>query len=317
MVNLASFDLNLLRVLDAVAQEGSTVKAGERIGLSQPAVSNALARLRHALQDDLFVREGQRLVPTEFTLSIAQPLRDELDRIATLLDGAGSFNPAELNTTFRIAGNDFFGEMLMPALMKRLERVAPGVRVQLIDLSRDSFVGTLDRLGADLTLLPKQAFPAWSVWQPLFHSSFAAIARRDHPELSGFEAGDEIPLDQFCALPHVIYSPEGNMSAMGDEALSRVGRRRDVRATAPSFSAVCFMVAHGDFLALVPQQFARAKARQFDISVFRPPIDIEPPLIGALWHARSTNSPSHRWLRGEISAILAPLNKGEKPVPDR
>ena len=127
MVNLYSFDLNLLRVLDAVATEGwsATVRAGERIGLSQPAVSNALNRLRHALRDDLFVRQGQRLVPTEFTRSIAQPLRDELDRIAALLDGEQAFDPAKAQMTFRIAGNDFFGEMLMPALMGRLESIAP------------------------------------------------------------------------------------------------------------------------------------------------------------------------------------------------
>jgi DNA-binding transcriptional LysR family regulator len=311
MVNFASLDLNLLRVLDAVATEGSTVRAGERIGLSQPAVSNALSRLRHALNDDLFVRQGQRLVPTDFTRSIAQPLREELDRLSMLLDGAGAFDPADLQATFRIAGNDFFGEMLMPALMERLGTVAPDVRVQLIDLARDSFVGTLDRMGAELALLPNGIFPEWTVWQPLFHSSFAVIARRGHSKLAGLPEGAELPLDLFCKLPHVIYSPEGNLSAMGDEALSRIGRRREVRATVPSFSAVCVMVERGDFLALLPQQFASAKARQYDLTIYRPPISIAPPLIGALWHRRSDGSPSHKWFRGEISAILAPLNRGE------
>lgn len=108
MVNFVTFDLNLLRVLDALLREGSTVKAGNRLGMSQPAVSSALSRLRHSLGDELFLRQGQGILPTDYARSLATPLREQLDRLEALLTGPGGFDPATAELIFRIAGSDFF-----------------------------------------------------------------------------------------------------------------------------------------------------------------------------------------------------------------
>ena len=177
-MSLAGFDLNLLKVLDALLEERSTTRAGQRIGLSQPAVSAALARLRQGLGDELFVRQGQGLQPTEFALSLRVPLRDILDRTNALVGQRGTWEPAEADDILRISGLDFFAEMLMPQLSEVLFREAPRMRVQLVDLLPDASVDMLDRHNIDLAILPKFDTPGWVVREPLFHSEFTMIARK-------------------------------------------------------------------------------------------------------------------------------------------
>lgn len=313
-MNFAAFDLNLLRVLDALLQEESTVRAGRRVGLSQPAVSNALARLRHALGDELFIRQGQRLVPTSFARSISAALRAELDRLESLLSGPGAFDPATAKLTFRIAGADFFAEMLMPKLAAALATQAPGVRVQLVDLLRDSYVGTIDRYVVDMSLIPQEPLPEWIESMPMFRSSFVVISRKGHPALRRAKAGTEMPLETFCTLEHVVFSPEGNFSALGDAALARVGRRRHVRMTLPVFSGVCRVVSESDLIALVPRQIAEHMAPALSLVIQRPPVPVPAALIIGIWHRRTGADPAHRWMRAQIAAILHPLNAGEAPL---
>ena len=313
-MNFSAFDLNLLRVLDALLQERSTVKAAERVGLSQPAVSNALGRLRHALGDELLIRQGQRLVPTDFALGLSARLREELDRLETMLSGPDAFDPGSAVLTFRLAGSDFFAELLMPRLATSLCDTAPGIRVQLVELLRDSYVGTIDRYSADLSLIPDEAFPEWICSTPLFRSSFVAIGRRGHPGLASVRPGSEMPVDIFCALEHVVFSPEGNFSAMGDRALANIGRTRRVKMTLPVFSGVCRAVADTDLISLVPRQLAEKMAPAIGLSIYRPPMPIPTPLIVGIWHRRSNADPAHIWMRKRISEILRPLNDGEQPI---
>jgi DNA-binding transcriptional LysR family regulator len=314
VVNFASFDLNLLRVLDALLQEQSTVKAGERVGLSQPAVSNALGRLRHALGDELFVRQGQRLVPTSFAREIASPLRTELERLQLLLSGSGAFDPAQAKLTFRIAGADFFADMLMPKLAARLGETAPGIRVQMVDLLRDSYVGTVDRYFADLSMVPDEPLPDWIESMKLFRSRFVVISRKGHPALRGVKAGAEMPIDTFCSLEHVVFSPEGNLAAMGDAALARIGRTRFVRMWLPGVSVVCGAGGESGLIALVPRQIAERLAPSMGLSIYRPPISVPVPLIIGIWHRRTSADPAHRWMRQQIAEILRPLNEGEEAL---
>ena len=316
-MNISTLDLNLLRVLDALLREGSTVAAGQRIGLSQPAVSAALGRLRHALGDPLFVRHGQRLRPTEYARSLELPLRDVLDRLEEVLSGPPLFDPALASETFRISGSDFFAEMLMPQLGDHLANNAPGIRVQLVDLVPDNYVGTLERYEVDLALFPEMAWPAWIDQRPVFTSSFAMIARRNHPRLghAGVEPGGTVPLDLFCDLGHVLFSPEGNLSAMGDDALAAVGRRRRVVMTMPVFSGVCSCVARSDRVALVPRQYGEAMRQRLGLECYRPPMPLAAAVICMIWHRRSTNGAAHRWLRDTIADILEPLNRGEAAQP--
>lgn len=316
-MNLSSFDLNLLRVLDALLQDGSTVRAGQRIGLSQPAVSAALGRLRASLGDPLFVRSGQRLQPTDFARSLALPLREILDSLESLLSGPGAFDPARAEQNFRVSGTDFFAEMLMPSLAGELFRSAPNVVVQLVDLVPDNYVNTLERYLVDIALLPKMAFPEWVQVQPVFHSSFVVVARTGHPRLgrAGLVPGDVVPLDLFCDLGHILMSPEGKLKALGDAALARIGRERRVVMTMPFFNGVYRAVAESDLVSLIPQQLARRMAPLVGLDIYHAPIPVDPALLYMIWHKRSSGNPAHRWLRELIARLLLPLNDGETQLP--
>lgn len=317
MVNFQTLDLNLLRVFDAMMREGSTTRAGERLGLSQPAVSSALGRLRHALGDELFVRQGRGMVPTDYADRLAGPVRETLDRLEAMLQGP-SFDPAGSDAIFRFSGLDFFSEMLMPDLAVLLARQAPGVRVQHLDLVPDTEVEMLDAHSLDLALMPTTKLPDWAESAPLFHSRFVVVARAGHPRLrrSGIAPGGTIPLDLFCDLGHVLCSPDGKLRAMGDAALEAVGRRRRVAMSMPFFSGVTGIVAGTDLISLIPEQLARRVAPRLGLATYEAPMPLGTPLIRMYWHRRFTGSPAHRWFREAVAGILVPLNPADMPLPE-
>jgi DNA-binding transcriptional LysR family regulator len=316
-MNLSSFDMNLLRVLDALLREGSTVAAGQRVGLSQPAVSAALGRLRTSLRDDLFVRQGQRLEPTDYARSLALPLRELLDRAEALVAGPQAFDPATAIERFRISGSDFFAEALMPDLGALVARVAPGIVLQMVDLVPENYVQSIERYEADIALVPRIDLPAWMAWEPLFNSSFVAIAREGHPALAeaGTAPGAVMPMDLFCGLEHILFSPEGLTRGIGDAALERAGRERRVVMTLPVFMGVCSAVAASERIALIPRQLADRVGGRMGLAWYRPPMQTPVPVIGMIWHRRATNAPAHRWLRARIAELMRPLNAGEPPLP--
>ncbi|MCB1423377.1 MAG: LysR family transcriptional regulator [Nitratireductor sp.] len=316
-MNLRGFDLNLLLVLDALLRDNSTTLAARRIGLSQPAVSAALGRLRSRLGDPLFVRHGQRLEPTDHARSLETPLREILENLEDLLAGPEVFDPAVASDTFKLSGSDFFSEMLMPELVERLAVEAPGMRVQLVDLGPDDYLSSLQTYKVDIAMIPQLGHPEWVDWQPVFNSSFAAIAGRGHERLlrARLRPGDIIPIDLFCELGHILFSPQGNLSAMGDAALAKIGRKRRVVMTMPSFYGVCRAVSESRHIALIPRQLAERLAPKLGLDIYKPPILIRLPTMCLFWHKRSTSTPAHRWLRGQIAAIMNPLNEGEPPLP--
>ncbi|MEQ6248778.1 LysR family transcriptional regulator [Sulfitobacter sp. HNIBRBA3233] len=313
MSDLSAFDLNLLRVLDALLRDHSTLKAGTRLGLSQPAVSAALGRLRTALGDELFFRKGQGLAPTQFALSLEEPLREILEAVADLIRRSDDFDPAGATSDFRLSGSDFFAELLMPALADRIQTLAPAMRVHLVDLVADSHLDTLERFKVDLALIPRTEKPKWLQSRTVFHSTFVVVARKDHPKIggAGLSSGDTVPLDLFCALGHVLFSPEGQNRAMGDAALERIGRKRRVVMTLPVFSGVYRAVAGSDLIALLPSALAHRVAADAGLEVYRPPMPVPTATLEMVWHRKFSSDPAHTWLRNQIAALLAPLD--EKP----
>lgn len=295
-------------MLDALLIEQSTVRAGERLGLSQPAVSGALKRLRLSLGDALFFRSGQKLEATDFALSLKEPLQEVLSRVEALISARDVFDPATAEHRFRISGSDFFAEMLMPALAEHLAVHAPSLRVHLVDLVPDDRVGTLASRDVDFALLPETPLPDWAEGEPVFSSSFSVIARKAHPRTTEFALGDVMPLDLFCELGHVLFSTEGNPKGFGDEALARIGRERRVAMTLPVFSGVCRAVAGSNLIALLPSALAHRIAESANLNVFEPPIPVDPARLVLIWHRRFSESPPHLWLRSQITELLHPLN---------
>ncbi|UWQ91235.1 LysR family transcriptional regulator [Rhodobacteraceae bacterium M382] len=306
-MNFRSFDLNLLRVFDALLETNSTTLAGQKIGLSQPAVSAALARLRHALQDPLFIRQGRQLVPTDLATSLRDPLRDVLAQTEMLLAPRDTYDPARSAEDFKISGSDFFAEMLLPQLARHLSEHAPGMRIQMVDVVPDRFTDAIDHHNVDIALVPDTQFPDWIETRPLFRSEFRVIARRGHPQLSA-TSESHMSLDQFCDLTHILFSPEGDFAGLGDDALTAIGRSRQVVMTMPTFAGICTSVAQSDLIAMIPQQLADRLAPQIGLHVFHPPMPMPAAHIVMIWNKRSTNTPGHRWLRDQIAHLLTPLD---------
>ena len=309
-MNFSTLDLNLLRVLDALLRERSTVRAGERIGLSQPAVSSALGRLRHALGDPLFVKRGRSFEPTDFAQSLAEPLSRALSDIETLLTRA-TFDPERSDLVFRISGADFFAFFLMPRLATTLTKTAPGIRVQHVGLpTGDPMTALLDRT-ADVVLLPGLEVPSGIEKRRLFTTPYEVAARRGHPRLAraGLRPGDTIPLDLFCDLGHVLMSPEGNLRALTDAALEQVGRTRRVVMSVPFFAGAIRAVAQSDLVSVVPAEFVRVGERDPDLALdsYRAPVPIPPARLVMAWALRTDADPARAWMRDMIAQTLADL----------
>ncbi|CUH47014.1 LysR family transcriptional regulator [Ruegeria atlantica] len=317
-MNLAAFDLNLLKVLDALLIEGSTTRAASRVGLSQPAVSAALGRLRTALNDPLFVREGAALRPTEFATALREPIRAHLSGLEQTLAGAGPFDPAECDASFRISGSDYFSVMLLPALMQRLGKLAPNMRLSFVDLVHPGNLHEMGRMDVDIALPCTHNIPSKIAAEPMFWSAWQVVARVDHPRLlrSDIGEGDDIPIDLYCDMDHVVFSSEGRHASYEDQVLSTLGRSRRVALSVGSFRDLYETVAGSDLLAVLPGTLARAVARRFRLTTHPVPFSMEPALLWVAWNRWQTDDPAHRWLRGEIANLLRHLKDVDRSLPN-
>lgn len=305
-MNLNALDLNLVRVLDALLRERSVTRAGERIGLSQPAVSAALARLRHALNDQLFVRQGHDMLPTPRAESLAGPVRTALAEIERVFQSDRKLDPAKLKRTFTLMGADFFSMLVMPALATEMAGLAPGVSFRFLDSARGDIARLLQDDAIDLALERPLDVPDWTSSALLFEAPFVAVASSSHDVVksSGLRPGDVFPLDLFCELPHAIRSADGGMSGFTDTALASIGRQRRIVLALPQFYAVALAVAQGGLVATIPRQFADSFAEPLGLAIYRPPVEIQVPEIRMYWHSRHDDEPAHSWLRGHILSTI-------------
>lgn len=306
-MNFATFDLNLLRVFHALLRERSVTRAGDRLALSQPAVSSALSRLRHALRDELFLRQGNTMVPTERALALATPIAEALAALEGALAAATGFDPAGAERIFTLAGADFFSNLLMPELFDRVAAVAPGITLRLVDNARGDVATLLGEQDVDIALEGPAETPDWVASLTLFVSPFTVVAARGMAALADVPEGAPMPLDLFCALPHALRSVNGSLNGFTDAALARVGRSRRVMLALPHFHAVALAVARGRLIAAVPRQYANAMAAELGLACYAPPVPIPVPEISLYWHRRRDHDPAHRWLREQVVEAVATI----------
>lgn len=298
-MNFASLDLNLIRVFDAMMLEQSTVRTGERVGLSQPAVSSAIGRLRHITGDALFVRDGNQMVPTARALQLKEPVRAALRQLEDALCTVTVFDPERSEQTFVILGSDYVSSLLMPRLATFLAVTAPSVMVQMLDHPSSEIATQLSDGKIDIAVGPTFTTPEWIAQKRLYDSYIVCVARKDHPVLrqNCIEPGMRIPPDVFCQIPQVFMSMDGSKTGTVDGALMQHGLTRKVVMTVPHFQAVALCVAASSMLGNLPIHFARDAARRLALDVYMPPYD--PPILGVylFWHRRQDQDPANQWLR--------------------
>jgi DNA-binding transcriptional LysR family regulator len=300
-MNLARIDLNLLVAFDALLSESSVGAAASRIGLTQPAMSKRLARLRVLFRDDLFVRTGDGVRPTERALDLADPIRAALRQIEEALGGYGRFQPGRSGRTFRIATTDHVAVTLMPHVVATVRREAPRVSLILRAMHRQSVADALNSGEIDLaiTLLPDA--PTTLKRATLFHENWVSLVSSNHPEIR-----DELTLELFLKYPHLLVTHVGDLKGYLDRLLDELGLRRHVAMSLPFCLAAPVIIAGTDMITTLPDRVARmlswAGVRSFPV-----PLDYSGYNETMLWHRRNDGDPGHVWLRQLISAESARL----------
>lgn len=298
-------DLNLLLALNALLAEGSVAKAAERLGLSESAMSRALARLREVTADQLLVRAGRVMVLTPHALVLRDRVRQLVHESRAVLQPAGvDMDPGTLQHLFTIRANDGFIEAFAHRLVAHAAREAPGVRLRFAP-KPDKDVRPLREglLDLDIGVLG-EAGPEVRV-QALFRDRFIAVVREGHPLLS--ETG--ITVERFAACGHVVTSRHGRTAGPVDDALAAMGLVRNTAVVVPSFNTALSVAAETDLVASIPASYFEYLRERGSLQALPMPLSTEPITVSQMWHPRLDRDPAHRWLRGLVLRTCRPLDE--------
>jgi DNA-binding transcriptional LysR family regulator len=305
-VNLAAIELKLLVVFDAMLVERSVTRVGFRLGMSQPAVSNALNRLRDLLKDQLFLRTGEGMIPTPRALELGEPLQAALRQIERTLEPA-TFQPQELDWTFNLAVSDYVSVVFLPALIEHLTRVAPSVKLRIQSKRNPEVPGLLDNNDVDLAIGIIPDLPRRFRRASLYRDRYICMMRAGHPL-----AGSPISLGDFQAVDHLAIKPSANENSRADRLLNRQGVKRRIATTAQQLLAAPAIVSRSDLVVLV---FERVVA-YFDRSAFYfCPVPVEDMFfrVSSVWNHAHTEDAANKWLRRQIAEVAAQMETAVPP----
>jgi DNA-binding transcriptional LysR family regulator len=299
-MNWGAFDLNLLIVFDAVMQERNVTRAGQKIGLSQPAMSHALNRLRYILKDQLFIRTPEGMVPTARAEQLAAPLRRALSEMQLALEPE-AFVPQQASRGFAIAVNNYAAVAVSPTLVAAAAKAAPSVQLDLRASGTLRIVDLLDRGELDLAIgsftEPGERFGL----APLLEDRFVLAMRRGHPA-----EADELTAHSLAVLAYLEISSSREDTGFIDDWLAGHGLTRRIGHRAPYLS-MAPILCQSDLVAILSRRIAEAYVGQDELQVRELPCPSPRVAIGMLWHRRLENQPAHRWLRELVEAVCKRL----------
>jgi len=294
-MELKDIDLNLLVVFNQLLVDRRVSKVAENLGLSQPGVSNALARLRKLTDDPLFLRTPKGMEPTPFAEQLAEPTARALQVIHAAINQQASFDPATSTRAFTVGMTDIGEIYFLPKLMKALARIAPRVSLSTV---RNTAVNLRDEMEAGHVSLAIGLLPQLKVGyfeRRLFKQHYVCMFRRGHALDK-----QEISLSEFSAAEHVIVVSEGTGHGRADELLRRKNIARKIVLTVPHYVAVGHILHDSDLVATVPERLAQALAEPFGLSYVRHPAKLPEIAINLFWHGRYNKDPANVWLRSLI-----------------
>ncbi len=299
-INASSFkaiNLNMLRLLVALVEERSTVKVGQRLFLSQSTVSGALGRLRTLFDDELLVRNGRALEPTARALELMDRIKPHLDGLAESLSACSNFDPAVDVRTFRFGCTDAAALALLPCLTRMLRAQAPAcdlvVRIgDYLDLPAMLAAGEISTALGYL----RNALPATTKTCVLKHSPWVVLRDRATPPV--------VDIHSFCARPHTLVTPLGDLTGFVDEVLQEHHRKRRVAIGVASFSLLLSILPGSDLVATVPDFVAERLAVLGDLAVDAVPVTIPVVANSLAWRATADNDPAEKWFRSKVRDIF-------------
>jgi DNA-binding transcriptional LysR family regulator len=294
-------DLNLLVTLDALLEERSVTRAARRLALTQPAVSGALARLRTVFGDPLFVRAQRGILPTPRAEALAEPLKRWLAEAEQLV-APERFDPKRSELALSISTTDYMQRALLLPFLGELRSEAPSLRIAVLPLAIADLGERLAKRDLDLAITTPAFAPQELPSRRLYAERYVAAMGTRHP----LARKPRLSLDDFCRFDHLLVSPAGGaFEGPTDAALARLGRRRRVRVSVPSFLLVPELLAGGELLAVVPERVLQGHEAR--IRSRRPPVEVPGFDVVAVWHPRMHDDPAHRWLRTRLARTASAL----------
>ena len=308
-VDLSNFNLNLLLALDGLLSQRSVTAAAKRVRVTPSAMSHSLAELRDLLGDPLLVRSGRGMVLTPRAEALVTPLHTLLMDAERLLGGGATFDPATTARRFVIAATDFLATLLMPALLEAAAREAPGTSLEIVPSSRRGNAWLLETGDVDLALGAIVDDAPGIRRMDVLTEGFACAARKGHPRING-----ALDLDSYVQTPHLLITlGDDTGPTWVDQALTRLGRSRQVAARVRYFMAAPLIVARSDLLLTGPSMLVRYFAELVPLQVLRPPIDLPTYPEEAYWHQRFDEDPAHTWLRNLVTKTARDFGLKERP----
>jgi len=308
-MDLKDIDLNLLVVFNQILIERRVSKVAENLGLSQPAVSNALARLRKLTGDSLFLRTTKGMEPTPFAQQLAEPIAYALGMIHSAVNQRTSFDPLTARRGFTVGVTDIGEIYFLPALMEELAQVAPGVTMSTV---RNTAVNLRDEMEAghiDLAIGLLPQLKAGFFQRRLFRQRYVCMFRKGHRLDKR-----KVSLAEFSSAHHVVVVSQGTGHGKVDELLERSGVARSVLLTVPHFVAVGHILQHSDMVATVPERLAQALVGPFGLTYVSHPATLPEIAINMFWHAKYHKDPANEWLRGLVFRIHADRSATQRPI---
>lgn len=299
-INLSRVDLNLLVVFDALLAERHVTRAAARIGLTQPATSHALKRLRALFGDPLFVRSSRGMAPTPVALEAGPSVRSVLEQVEGILSAERSFAPAQSDRQFVLGLSDYAALVLLPRLTARLDEEAPGVTLLVRSTSHDIGLPMLDDGSVELIAGNFPDPPAHMNEELLFDEDFVCACRDDNDAVN-----DSPGLESYLSLRHLHVSTKGRAHGYADAALAERGLKRRVAATVGHFLMAPVLAGSSTLVATEPRRLLESLGSHFALRLFRPPFHIPGFRVVQAWHRRCETDPGHAWLRRLLQEVAA------------
>jgi DNA-binding transcriptional LysR family regulator len=301
-MKVSPIDLNLLAVLDAILQTESVGRAAEQVGITKPAMSHALSRLREQMGDPVLVRSGQDWHLSERALAMRDRVREVAEGARLALTKEQSFDPLRSTKEFRVHATDHMLALLGTGLGAALAKEAPSCALRFLPIQVDD-ASPLRNGDVDLALGVFSDLPPEFLTQALFRETFAWVVRKGHPRVRG-----KVNLKCYLAMNHVLVAPRGRSGSTVDAALAERGLSRKVTRFVPYFVVALDLVSRTDCAVTISERLANAYADRFGLQVLKPPIALPPYSIQQLWHPRLDADPSHRWFRKLVAQVAGEVS---------
>lgn len=303
-MNLNKVDLNLFIVFDAIYTEANLTRAGQIVGITQPAVSNALSRLRETFNDPLFVRTAQGMVPTPMAQNIIGPVRNALQLLRVSVQESRIFNPLQANKTFRISMTDLIEAVILPPLFQRLRRQAPAVQIESFlakrrETTKELAAGRIDfAVDAPLNTDPQVRHVK------LLEDRYVCAMRKGHPL-----AKDKLSLDDYLSLTHIHISSRRSGLGLVDLALGKMGIQRKIALRSQHYLMASQVMQQTDMAMTVPESFAHRHGLH---AVDLPVNDVPAQETHLYWHESTDQDPANRWMREQLIELCQQVRAQEK-----